>query len=63
MDLRNLLNFAISQPLGPSGAENTVIRELGDGNETEICIHYQHSTNIRRLNPLEENSDEEDEIN
>jgi hypothetical protein len=40
-----------------------VIRELGDENETEIRIHYQHSTNIRRLNPLEENSDEEDEIN
>jgi len=36
---------------------------LGDDNETQIRIHYNHSTNIKRRNPLDDLSDDEDAEN
>ncbi len=59
-----MLGFAISQPLGPpaTGIENTVIHELDDENETQIRIFYNHSTHIKRRNPMENLSDDEDDL-
>ena len=48
--------------MGPpaEGVDNTVIKEMGDENETQIRIYYNHSTHIKRRNPLEDLSDEEE---
>ena len=39
-----------------------MIHELDDENETQIRIFYNHSTHIKRRNPMENLSDDEDDL-
>ena len=60
--MKNLLSLALNpNALGPH--DTTIIRELDD--ETQIHIsyphHYNHSTQIKRHNPLDDLSDSDED--